>query len=71
MANNIKKSQDKIRIGDAIDRLKKRRKSIDGDIAILENTFKAMDDPNNTYDLDSYWFGDSGDIVNRVLADNK
>ncbi|WP_343320286.1 hypothetical protein [Sphingobacterium multivorum] len=71
MANNIKKSQDKIRIGDAIDRLKKRRQSIDGDINILERTFKAMDDPHNPHDLDSYWFGDSGDIVKRVLADNK
>ncbi|GEM_PF-5323967 len=71
MANNIKKSQDKIRIGDAIDRLKKRRQFIDADLSILEKTFKAMDDPNNPYDLDSYWFGDSSDIVKRVLADNK
>lgn len=68
MDNQIKKSQDKIRIGDVIDKLKKRKASIEGDIKTLERAFNAMDDPNNPYNLDSdSIFADnwSRDIVER------
>lgn len=71
MVNKIKKSQDKIRIGDAIDRLKKRRESINDDIDILERSFKEIDDPGSPHDLDSYWLSDSNDIVQRELGSSK